>query len=188
MRNRVYLLMKENNILIDEDIFGYGYSIFLQYFSYFLIVIPIALITNELFGMICFLLLFVPLRRYLGGFHFKRKGFCPVFSVVFSIVILNLFHKIEVNITLGSLFFIFSIIICKLIAPIEHPKKKLDKNQKNIYNKKAIKVLISYFLIFLICRLLEIKLTNIIFITTIFSVINAVVGYICYNVLSGDFI
>lgn len=85
MRNRVYLLMKENNILIDEDIFGYGYSIFLQYFSYFLIVIPIALITNELFGMICFLLLFVPLRRYLGGFHFKRKGvlssiFCCIFN------------------------------------------------------------------------------------------------------------
>ena len=54
MNKFIYKVLIKNNIILDEDVFYYGWSILKQYFIFFLITIPISIYCGIIFETLSF--------------------------------------------------------------------------------------------------------------------------------------
>lgn len=86
MNKKIYNILKKNDIKIDEDLFYYGWANFTHYFVYLIFTFILAFYCNCFKQTIIFLLLYIPLRRYIGGFHFSSNIICIFFSTLISII------------------------------------------------------------------------------------------------------
>ncbi len=129
-------LVNEYHINIEYDIFHYGLTVFFNYLIFLLFVIPIALFLNILIETIFFILFYIPIRRYIGGFHFSKKFLCTIFSILVSILIPILAINFTVNnIILVYIIMLVTIVVTWLIGTIDHPNKRLSKREKQIFKK-----------------------------------------------------
>ena len=80
MKNKIYTYLISNNVQIDQDVFDYGFSYFKKYIFYVFITIPFIIYFKLYLNVILFLVLFIPLRKYLGGYHFNNDVICILFS------------------------------------------------------------------------------------------------------------
>ncbi len=69
-----------------RDIYEYAMEVILLNGGILIINLILGILFGKLTGYLAFLLLFVPLRRYLGGFHFKSSGVCMICSILFFVV------------------------------------------------------------------------------------------------------
>ena len=67
MNKIIFNILKKNNIDIAEDLYHYGWSIFVHYLFYLIITLSIAVYYHCVFQTIIFLFLYIPLRKYIGG-------------------------------------------------------------------------------------------------------------------------
>jgi accessory gene regulator B len=147
-----------NNDIIDNDekgIYEYG----LEQGILILINIITTVIIGICFGMviesIVFMLAYIPLRSYAGGYHAKNQLLCYFFSIgmilvaLLGIKIINLFPMLSV-----VLIFISSVIIY-IFSPVEDHNKLLSEKEKTIYRKKVRKILIIEMVILLMITGLE---------------------------------
>ena len=145
-------LLLEKKIKIDYDVFDYGLTTLIVYLKFIIIILPLSLILNIKKEIIVFLLFFIPLRRYIGGYHLKSNYSCLIASVLCSVLISFLSKYtpflplyIRLILLLICLFFVFKI------GTVDHPNKKLKINEKKYYKKKSLTVVMIYmlFIVFL---------------------------------------
>lgn len=135
MNKFIYKVLIKNNIILDEDVFYYGWSILKQYFIFFLITIPISIYCGIIFETLSFLAIYIPLRRYIGGFHFNRKYVCTIVSSIVTIFASFVSGKLQCNYMLITLTNLLLITATYLIAPVDHVNKRLSSREKDIYKK-----------------------------------------------------
>ena len=138
MNKKIYNILKKNDIKIDEDLFYYGWANFTHYFVYLIFTFILAFYCNCFKQTIIFLLLYIPLRRYIGGFHFSSNIICIFFSTLISIIPPLLSKQLFVSFRLVILTSLILLIETFLIAPVDHKNKRLTNNQINLYKKKSI--------------------------------------------------
>lgn len=149
--------MLERQILKKEDSELYEYS--LKIFLQSIISILATTIIGIIFGMfkeyICFILIFIVLRKFTGGLHAKKYIYCLLSSIILTIVSLSAIKLLQNNdyksvFTFFTITFLFIIII---LSPIESENKPLTSKEKKIY--KFIVCVIS--LIIQLCEVILIK-------------------------------
>lgn len=169
IREKIYTEFKKNEIKIESDVFDYGWSIFSTYFKYLIVIIPISLVINLFFEVLVFLILFIPLRRYIGGFHMKTMKHCFYGSIVLGLLFPYLANKFPICPKLLFYMVAFSCIyLSKKYGVIDHINKKLTNEDKINYIHKVfiietIYVILSFFAytfsyVYLVNVLLEIFL------------------------------
>lgn len=150
-----------NNKKITEDkkeIFAYGINRILCNFTMITVSAVIGAISGNLINVLLFLLLFIPIRKYCGGFHLELPINCfiaSIFTVIIAILISAIIRDSEIKEGISVALSIFSIIIIFLLAPVESLNKQLTLNEKKVYKNKAIKILLLYCLVFsisIICK------------------------------------
>ena len=177
MNKFIYKVLIKNNIILDEDVFYYGWSILKQYFIFFLITIPISIYCGIIFETLSFLAIYIPLRRYIGGFHFNRKYVCTIVSSVVTIFASFISSKLQCNLLLISTTY--------LIAPVDHVNKRLSSQEKYIYKKKSIKIEIFYvFLVIFLFSFNRFNFINLIFIAECITLISISYAYFKMNKLN----
>lgn len=178
--NKVYDLLISNNINIDRDIFDYGFLVFKTYIKYFLVVIPLSIFFNLFFQLICFIIVFIPLRRYIGGYHLDSMKACFIASVLITFFIIFFSTRIEYIPLFIKLIVIFiTIFITYHVGAMDHPNKRISIEEKRNYTLKAIKIEFLYLLLMIFLHLNNIYIfSNILFLTIIFCVLNALVTYL----------
>lgn len=138
IKSKIYTQLKNQNIPVEQDVFNYGYFVFIQYVKLFFILIPLSYKFNILLETMLFTLLFLNIRKFLGGFHFKSSNVCLAFSIFISLIIPlvnDLFvisYKMLLIITFLSYIFIYKI------NPIDSPLKQINKIEKRLYKRKAL--------------------------------------------------
>lgn len=150
IENKLYSLLLKNGASIEKDVFAYGFITFLNYLAYLIFLIPIALILNLIKGVLSFLIFFIPLRRYIGGYHFNSKILCFIFSIIFTLSIPLLaitLGKIDYGIMVCTL--ILAIIITYYVKAVDHPNKRINAHEKYLYTKRAILIELIYSMIIL---------------------------------------
>lgn len=171
-KNKIYDLLKENGIDLEYDIYSYGCMTLKYYASFLLILIPLALVLHIGLEVAFFLICFIPLRRYIGGFHFRSSILCITFSILFSITIpyLSIVSYIPFSIRLISIALLLAITF--YIKAVDHPNKRISEKEKQIYTLKAmvIEIIYSIFVLFLY-NISYIHYMNILFYTLAFCVI-----------------
>ena len=132
----------DNNIIKkeDEEIYMYGLNQIVFVTLNLITTIFIGLIFNKIFEVILFMVTYIPIRVYAGGYHARTKLRCYIFSVLMLISVcyilkLNLLNSYLLIVILAI---IFSGVILYL-APVEDKNKPLDKIEIEVYTKRTIR-------------------------------------------------
>ena len=81
MKELLYSEFQKNNIDIEQDVFNYGISVLKEQFICIFISLIISYVLKTVREFFLFLLLFIPIRVNLGGYHCKTKINCYICSV-----------------------------------------------------------------------------------------------------------
>ena len=126
--------------IIPEDrkeIYQYGYEVLISGLLGFFIAGIIGFLMGRFFDAVIFLCLFVPVRRFCGGYHANTYLKCNiVFTFVFVLVMVvsGLMQREISFVYLVMLLLIYLWVIYKF-SPMENSGKPLDEEQK-IKNRK----------------------------------------------------
>ena len=128
-------LIKTDVIDKSEDAlayYKYGIEITISSLINILLIISIGIISGQLIESVLFLICFVTLRQFTGGYHANSYLKCNfLFSVLF-IILLKTFNFTVKHLSFYSclLMVVFSIAIFISECPIEHSNKPLTDSQK----------------------------------------------------------
>lgn len=136
-----------NNSIIsseEKNIYKYGAEITISSLLGILIIILISVILGKIQDGILFLLCFIPIRIYTGGYHMDTYLKCNVTFISVFFIILFLSYNIpkQFEFQIGIICLIISLIIISILSPIENKNKPLD--HKEIKKYKKIGIFVSF--------------------------------------------
>ena len=121
----------------DEELYIYGLQQGLIIILNIFTTIGIGFIFGMVWQSILFMLTYIPLRTYAGGFHAKTQINCYLFSIALTVIMLLVIKFIPPTnfIILGIALIAGSLII--ILAPIEDANKPLDKTEILVYRTRT---------------------------------------------------
>lgn len=162
----------------ERNKYVYAYEILLNQLINLSIAAVLAFISHELKAVLMFLVIYIPLRKYAGGFHAKSNERCVIYStfVIIYVILLNkwlsYFAGGYENI-MATCSMLLLACVCH-IAPIETKNKKLDMKERGKYRRN----------IHIICMIhLFIMALNVLILKKKCISINILVGYIILFVI-----
>ena len=126
----------------DKEIYEYGFTQGITMIVNILCTILIGICMNMLAEDIIFMITYIPLRSYAGGFHAKTKFRCFIYSNLLVVLVLGLIKFLA-----GYTYFMLVAGIigagCIIfLAPVEDQNKPLDEKEVEVYGKKARRMLL----------------------------------------------
>lgn len=122
----------------------YGVEVFLSTVLNCIIVLLCGLAWGMVGESLLFLLAFIPLRIYSGGYHADTYFKCnTIFAILvfFCFTLFRLSDFVKNSIAFAICIVIIQALLCLLYAPIEHENKKLTQKQKKMYKRRALTAL-----------------------------------------------
>lgn len=141
----------------DKEVYEYGLQLLLSTVFNGVIALIIAVITKSVLQCICYLAVFIILRKSAGGFHAKTHlGCCCILAVVLSMFILFIkFAPTELYTVISIFAVVFSLIMIILFAPLEHKNKPIGEKDKKRLRKNSI-----IYTVFISAIILVLEVTN----------------------------
>ena len=124
----------------EAEVIEYGIAVLVSKFIFFITIIVVAIIFDELVSVLLFTLLYMPLRSFAGGIHAKTPVRCYFFSLAMLILTALIFKLFKITKLIFFLSVVFSAIILILLSPVEDSNKPLDKIEIKIYRKKSLSI------------------------------------------------
>ena len=124
---------KDKKIIDPElcDVYRYGIEIAISTIIGFVLIGILGVVFSCPLKSLIFLLVFVPVRNYCGGYHANTYFLCNiVISAVFIIVVL-LSKYIIINYYFIIPLALFGLLVMCLFAPVENKNKPIDDKQKS---------------------------------------------------------
>lgn len=123
----------------QREVVAFGLFMFLHSFINICTTIIIGCVCGKVSEYIVFYLCFVPLRKFIGGFHSKTPLRCYFYSVF--LVVLSV--ETACRITLETWYWIpvgIVMLICISYVPIETFNKPLEDREKKVFRLLAITI------------------------------------------------
>lgn len=183
LKDSLLNLMINNGITIEQDVFEYGMTVFLDYSVFIFFTVFISLLLNIFKESLLFIIFYIPIRRFIGGYHFNKHYLCTIFSVLSSVII----PILAKSLILSNIYIIVGIILIILlstykIGTIDHPNKRLTKTEISNYTKKAITIELVYSCIILVLYYHHSYiLSNLLLFSLIFSILGIIIGKLTSN-------
>lgn len=153
----------ENGMISGEDtsVYRYGYTLVLEVMINIIIAIMIGLISGELVSVLLFMVMFIPLRSYCGGYHASKTWMCIILSNVAVAGVVLVVKKFQFAVDYIPLLTaeVIGTAVILLLAPIQSEAKKLSDNEKQVY-KKYVRFILIIELVFALIFFLIFKLNK----------------------------
>lgn len=144
----------------DEEVYEYGLQLLISTVFNGIIALILAIISGTVLQCVCYLAVFVLLRKSAGGFHAKTHfGCCCILAVILSLFIM--FIKFVPNEAYGIVATIavaFSVVIILIFAPLEHENKPISDRDKNRLRKISVIYAILFTLLILVLFIAKLKM------------------------------
>lgn len=141
-----------NNLLLHNsitreayDIYVYGFELLISFLFSATTILLFGTILGCFYQTVAFLIVFILLRSYSGGYHAKTYAMCTIVTFSTFGIVLLLSKYIFVNYIGYLILGVVGITILSIFAPIEHPNKKTSSNQKRRHKAICI-ILFSVFI------------------------------------------
>lgn len=144
--NRLINYMCDKNVINKDDyeIYRYGFQSALEVFIATATNLMVSKIIGCLKELICFLIIFIPIRAYAGGFHMKKYWHCFWCSTIVVNSFLLIIKQIRfARFTNLLLVIVFGTIVVA-IGPVENYNRKLDENEKKVFTQKLDFIVLVY--------------------------------------------
>lgn len=158
-----FLLIKNKIIDIEErDIYIYGIEVILLNGGLLLVFLLISLLSGAMINFWAYLIFFLPLRTFSGGYHAKTSEYCFVMSTAM--------YWISVAVTkfLPLLYLdfywwiagIFSVLIILIFTPLINVNNPLNEFQKKRNRIVVYSLLIIDLVFFILCCIFNWKIAT----------------------------
>lgn len=142
----------------DRALYEYGLRQMFTTFLNILTMLVIGLSMKMIFLAILYILAYIPLRVYSGGYHASTPQKCWIFSAIMLYVVLWILKNIsEVYFYHFITLSLISCIGIFILSPVEDKHKPLDKSEHRVYRFRAIIILIIEIAIALILWIFNLK-------------------------------
>ncbi|MCM0647730.1 accessory gene regulator B family protein [Clostridium swellfunianum] len=121
----------------DRDIYIYGLQVILSTLIVTGSLLTLGIIFHEIPLTLGFMLTFISLRTYTGGYHANKFNSCFTISMTIYLgqLLLSYIVPNDLKITVGISCVIISSLIIYKLSPIEHKNNPLSQNEKTKYRK-----------------------------------------------------
>ena len=159
----------ENEVVLPEDksIYKYGTEVVISSILGIVIVIALSAVLGQFQDGMLFLLCFIPIRIYAGGYHANTYLKCnATFITVFiftSLVSRNLPEVFQVQ--LSILFLIASLVVIILLSPIENKRKPISDYEKKRYRRISIIMSVLWIVTSIVLFIFDINIIPIVSLT-----------------------
>lgn len=145
----IAFLLDEHMISNDENekaYYRYGVEITISSLLNIILILGIGIVLSCIDKSVLFLLLFIPIRQFTGGYHAETYLLCNTcFCLSFLSVLATDFIFSNILTFQGTLYIstaCFAVIL--LFCPIEHPNKPIPIHKKKIHKVIAALLAIAY--------------------------------------------
>lgn len=139
--------MLDNVISVkDKEIYTYGLVQGLVMIINIVTTVLIGFALGMVMECCVFLALYIPIRRYAGGYHAKTQARCYLFSIIMILVSMWMIENIAWTLQINLIISVNSSVVILILAPVEDANKLLDYEEKRVY-KKRTRVILSILLI-----------------------------------------
>lgn len=149
-----FLLIKNKIIDIEErDIYIYGIEVILLNGGLLLMFLLISLLFDAMINFWTYLIFFLPLRIFSGGYHAKTSECCFVMSTVMygiSVAITKFLPLLYLNFY-WWIAGVFSVLIIFIFTPLINANNPLNELQKKRNRIVVYSLLIIDFVFFILC-------------------------------------
>lgn len=129
------IISKEN-----EELYKYGFNIGLTILINLLSSVLVGVFFGMIFESMIFLMGYIPLRSYAGGYHARTPLRCYFISIFIMILILAFFSYVSL-VSLYKMLLFIGVTVCIILSPVEDENKPLDDDEVRIYRKRLYIVL-----------------------------------------------
>ncbi len=141
----------EQNIISEEDksIYAYGAEIAISYLLNLITMVIISAFMNMVAECIAFLIIFVPLKGYTGGYHASNYKICFVISclTVTAVLFATKYVAVQTNQFILFLTMIAAGIFINILGPIEDKNKPLTENESICFRGKIKFIVLIEFIL-----------------------------------------
>lgn len=169
------LLIRSNTVDIEErEVYVFGLEVMLLNSINVLMALIISLITGTMWHFASFMLIFVPLRIFSGGYHAKRSETCFVISTlvyIATVLIVKLYPMLYASTAVTAVLFAVSILITVILAPVVNKNNPLSEHERKRNRLISIVLIAVDSVIFIMLRLLELSVAvNVMIFLTVNSI------------------
>lgn len=122
----------------DKSLYSYGLQQGLTILLNITTTIILGCIFRKVIQAILFTVLYMPLRRFAGGYHAKTPMRCYIYSSLLITLVLMLSQYLEQHFLMLIILSVLSAVAIALLSPVEDLHKPLDDTERWMYQKKAI--------------------------------------------------
>lgn len=147
----------EENAISKEDanIYRYGYILVCEVLINIIVAALIGAISGDWLLIIIFLIIYIPLRSFCGGWHADKLWKCTIYSnLIIVLMIVSSEYVVE---TFAGIDLFVLFIICLLLvlcwAPVETKSKPISIDEGKVYKKKIKVIAAIHATIFIIMML-----------------------------------
>lgn len=162
-----------SNKIIEEhetEIYVYGYEAFISGVIDIFIALIIGAIFKNTVNTIIFLMEFISVRIYAGGYHAKTYVKC---KLIFSMIAISvmIIPKFDLPLVFSVLVILGFLLIVFAFAPIENKNKPLDSEQKDVSRKISRMLSVLWSIAAVLTYFYFTSISNTIICTTLFIVL-----------------
>ncbi|MBR4101849.1 MAG: accessory gene regulator B family protein [Oscillospiraceae bacterium] len=152
--------LEKQRVILSEDreIYRFGIQQGLNLVLNLLTTIAIGLLCGMLWESVLFMLFYMPLRRYAGGYHAKTHLRCYLYSVLMITMVLLAIKFLPLGKFICSCLMLAGGIVIVLFAPIEDANKPLDGVEQRIFRKRTWSILFIESCFFIFSLVVQLKM------------------------------
>lgn len=157
----------ENKTILEEEsnIYRYGYFLMFEVIINIILSIVIGAIFKDIKTVVVFLLVYIPLRTYSGGWHANKLWKCTIISNLIVVGVEFFANYLTRYIIVTHIISMVPIcmILIFAISPVDMESKPLSEDEKKVYRKKVSKIMVIHIFILAVFVLLKSKKSIIVF-------------------------
>lgn len=147
-----FLLIKHKIVDIEQrDIYIYGLEVILLNGGLLIIFLIISLLSGEMIHFAAYLIFFLPMRSFSGGYHADTSERCFILSTIMfgiSIAVSKLIPLLYIFIT-GKIIGAVSVLVILVLAPLINENNPLNEMQRR-RNRIILCTLLIFDIVFFI--------------------------------------
>lgn len=167
--SKITVKMIRQGIFTEEmyDIYVYGFQLVLSFLLSVAVMLLIGVATNRVLNAILFLVVFVALRSFTGGYHANTYGVCFLVTISVFVITLLLSEYISIHWFSYFLLIIVGLPILYIWAPVEHHNKPLDNDDKARCKMISIILFLSFNIVGMFFTIVNASLGAVMFFTLV---------------------
>lgn len=153
----------------DKELYWFGVNQLLLFVINIGTAVLVGLICGMVWQSLLFSLMYIPLRRYAGGYHASNAGLCYWLSTLMILGALMIIKYLEISICAGVVIMVTASIIILVKAPVESPKKPLNNAEKITFRKRTRMILVLEIILTIVAAFLTLQISECIVIAILCS-------------------